>query len=194
MNGMKQNRDHRAVIFDFFDVFQKDAYKAWLAANNFSNMQHYADTSRSLDIGNITSNEFLRRLSELSGQDVTWESMGVGGEVDAGVVAIASALKSRYPTALLSNAPSDLLRGILAENDLEKLFDQIVISSEVGYAKPDPEIFHTALDRLGVPPQNAIFIDDNKRHTDAAEAIGIRGIRFQSAVQLREDLEKIGLL
>lgn len=194
MNGMKQNLDHRAVIFDFFDVFQKDAYKAWLAANDFSNIQHYAEASRSLDIGSITSNEFLWRLSELSGRDVTWESMGVGGKVDAGVVAIASALKSRYSTALLSNAPSGLLRGILAENDLEKLFDQIVISSEVGYAKPDPEIFHAALDRLGVPPQNAIFIDDNKRHTDAAEAIGIHGIQFQSAVQLREDLEKIGLL
>ena len=85
MNGMKQNLDHRAVIFDFFDVFQKDAYKAWLAANDFSNIQHYAEASRSLDIGSITSNEFLWRLSELSGRDVTWESMGYGCELAGGI-------------------------------------------------------------------------------------------------------------
>lgn len=184
----------KAVIFDFFDVFQKDAYKAWLAANAFSDLQVYADASRQLDIGKITADDFLERLSSLSGQTVTWESLGVGGAVDAEVVTIAAMLKKRYHIALLSNAPSDLLRTILAENDLERLFDQVVISSEVGYAKPDPEIFTLVLDRLGVQAQDAVFVDDNSMHTSAAEALGICGIQFLSAPQLRKELARMGIL
>jgi HAD superfamily hydrolase (TIGR01509 family) len=184
----------KAVIFDFFDVFQRDAYKAWLAANAFSDLQEYADASRQLDIGKITSDDFLERLGSLSGQHVTWESLGVGGAVDAEVVAIAAALKKRYSTALLSNAPSDLLRTILAENNVEWLFDQIIISSEVGHAKPDPEIFILALDRLGVRAQDAVFIDDNSMHTRAAAALGICGIQFLSASQLRKELRRMGML
>ncbi|MDX2775794.1 HAD-IA family hydrolase [Streptomyces caniscabiei] len=184
----------KAIIFDFFDVFQRDAYKAWLTANDFPNIQEYAAASRLLDKGMLSSSEFLQRLSDLSGQKVTWESMGVGGAINAEVVAVAAALKERCSTALLSNAPSALLRGILAENDLERLFDQIVISSEVGYAKPDPGIFTIALDRLGVRPRDTVFIDDNSTHTSVAETLGIRGIQFLSVSQLKEELSQLEIL
>ena len=191
---MEQGAKPKAIIFDFFDVFQKDAYKSWLAANDFPNPQEYADASRQLDKGMLSSSEFLQRLSALSGQDVTWNSLGVGGAINGDVVAIAEALKERYGTALLSNAPSDLLRGILTDNDLERLFDRIVISSEVGYAKPDPEIFSIALGGLSARPQEAVFIDDNPAHVNAAKAMGMNGIQFTSAPLLRKALVGMGLL
>ena len=53
--------------------------------------------------------------------------------------------------------------------------DELVISAEVGCAKPGAEIFRIALDRLGLGPGDALFIDDTPGHVDAATALGMRG-------------------
>lgn len=184
----------KAIIFDFFDVFRTDTYKAWLARNAFPNVHDYAAASRKLDTGELSSEAFLQRLSDLSGQTVTWESLDAEATINNDVIAIAETLKSRHNTALLSNAPSALLRDILVQHDLERLFDHIVISSEVGLAKPDSEIFHLVLNRLGARPHETVFIDDNKTHVQAAQAIGINGVQFTSAPQLQEQLRKINVI
>lgn len=53
--------------------------------------------------------------------------------------------------------------------------DEIVLSCEVGYAKPDPRIYRTALGRLAAEPGAALFIDDTPGHVAAAEALGLTG-------------------
>jgi HAD superfamily hydrolase (TIGR01509 family) len=184
----------KAIVFDFFDVFRTDTYKAWLARNDFPNIHEYAAASRQLDMGEISSEAFLQRLSDLSGQAVTWESLDAEATMNADVIAIAETLGSQHSIALLSNAPSALLRDILVQHDLERLFDHVVISSEVGLAKPDSAIFHFVLDRLGTEPHETIFIDDNETHVQAARAIGIHGIQFISARQLQEQLRKINVI
>jgi len=55
------------------------------------------------------------------------------------------------------------------------LVDELVISAEVGCAKPDPRIFEIALDRVGARPGDALFIDDTPGHVAAAQALGIAG-------------------
>ena len=104
-----------------------------------------------------------------------------------------ASLKAKYRIALLSNAPSAFIRELLAAHELERHFHEIVISSEVGMIKPSTEIFEYTLSRLGVPAVEAIFIDDNPGHVAAAEKLGITGIQFLSAKQLRSDLIKAGI-
>lgn len=60
---------------------------------------------------------------------------------------------------LISNA-TDLARRVLRRLDMERYFDPIVISSEIGHRKPEREIFDKALHEAGVAPSRAIYIGD----------------------------------
>ena len=178
----------KAIIFDFYDVFRTDNYKAWLKANALPHEGEWFRACHQQDIGEITNEQFFDRLSELTGRSVTREELSANSTIDSAVIELAETLKQHYKTALLSNAPSVRIRAILAEHNLERLFDEIVVSSEVGLVKPSEEIFHLTLARLGVEAREAIFVDDNVKHTQAAQKLGIQSIQFLSAQQLKQDL------
>lgn len=57
-----------------------------------------------------------------------------------------------------------------------ELFDAWVISAEVGMRKPEERIYLLAAERLGLPPQQCVFIDDIKANVDAAAGIGMAGV------------------
>ncbi|MFC4906073.1 HAD family hydrolase [Actinomadura gamaensis] len=78
------------------------------------------------------------------------------------------------PVAIVSNAWPVVGR-ILARDGLADLADEIVLSCDVGYAKPDPRIFEAALRRLGVAAEDALFIDDAPANVEAARALGLSG-------------------
>jgi putative hydrolase of the HAD superfamily len=87
------------------------------------------------------------------------------------------ALSTRFRLALVSNGPGDLQRIKLAAADLGGLFDHIIISGEVGVAKPRPAIFTLALERLGCAPQGALMIgDDWCNDVEGARLAGIEAI------------------
>jgi len=73
-------------------------------------------------------------------------------------------------------------------------FDGRVVSGEEKTRKPFPEFYHILLDRYSVNPEEALFIDDNLRNVQAAEQLGIRSIRFESAPVLFDELFKLKLL
>jgi putative hydrolase of the HAD superfamily len=70
------------------------------------------------------------------------------------------------------------------ELGLEREADAIVLSFEVGVAKPDAGIYRAALDALGARPEEALFVDDQAAYCEGAEALGIR-----SFLIVREDAD-----
>ncbi len=93
-------------------------------------------------------------------------------------------LRPRYLTAILSNA-GDLDRQVFNEAyGIENLVDKVIISAEVGLAKPDPRIFWLALDQFGVQPAETIFVDDLAVNVEAASKLGIRAIQFHTNEQV----------
>jgi 2-haloacid dehalogenase len=70
-----------------------------------------------------------------------------------------------------------------------RYFDGFVISGEEGVVKPEPAIFQVLIDRFDVDPANAVFVDDVQHNIDAANALGFNGILFESAEQLRRELD-----
>ena len=76
-------------------------------------------------------------------------------------------------------------------DDLHELFDAMVISGEVGLRKPDPVIYRLVLDKLDVPAERAIFVDDAPVNVEAATALGMRAIRHQDAASTRAALEPL---
>jgi putative hydrolase of the HAD superfamily len=92
-------------------------------------------------------------------------------------------------TALLSNSwgneyPRDLFAG---------LFDAVVISCEVGMRKPDERIFRHAIDLVGLPPGQCVFIDDIDHNVTAARACGMRAILHTDVDTTRTGLRALGL-
>ncbi len=73
-------------------------------------------------------------------------------------------------------------------------FEGIVVSGIEKTRKPYPEFYQILLDRYAIDPAKAVFIDDVLRNILGGEAVGIKGIHFQSPALLREDLKKMNIL
>ena len=93
-------------------------------------------------------------------------------------ILLARRLRPAYRTAILSNADHSL-RGRLRELGMLDLFDTVVSSAEEGVAKPDAEIYRRAAERIGLPPEACVFVDDYEANVRAAEAIGMKGIVYR---------------
>ena len=83
-------------------------------------------------------------------------------------------------TGLVSNSWSidHYDRDLLAE-----LFDDVVISAEVGMHKPEPEIYLLAAEGLGVAPGACLFVDDLRENCEGAEAVGMTAIRHREPAE-----------
>ena len=98
--------------------------------------------------------------------------------------------EGRYKLAVLSNSPPGLGRW-LNEWKLLDLFDTVFCSGDEGVKKPDPAAFEITLERLGVAPEEAVFIDDTMRHVNVARSLGIHGVLFTTAEALVKELDKL---
>ena len=140
--------------------------------------QHWDTLSREL---NYSPAQFQSLLDEFFGCDV----------LDLEFMDYIRQLHQAYKTGLLSNAWDDLRQVIAQKWHFEDAFDDMVISAEVGMAKPDRRIFDLAVQRLGVEAYQAIFVDDMQRNVDAANLAGLWGVRFQTLDQVKCDLGQL---
>lgn len=78
-----------------------------------------------------------------------------------------------FRTGVLSNSWGT---GMYPQEELAAVFDVRVLSGEVGLRKPDPAIYHLALDRLDVAPERCAFVDDLPHNVAAARELGLHAI------------------
>jgi epoxide hydrolase-like predicted phosphatase len=186
--------DVRAVIFDWGGVIEPltaDAHNEAWARRLGVDLAVLAETLwgkawRQLSVGGISSAAYYQEVAEGLGFPSAEEAERFAGEFYADkrlhlkVLEVARRLRDRYQVALLSNTwpgQVDHVRETFGV-DLHAAFDVYVNSSDVGLRKPDPAIYHLTLDRLGVAPHQAVFIDDLIRNVDAAREVGIHAIQF----------------
>src|SRR5262245_31559687 len=100
--------------------------------------------------------------------------------VDETLASYLAALRPHVRTAIVTNAWSHG-RAELEAHGLDLLVDEIVVSAEVGVAKPDPAIYELTLARLGVAADETVLVDDTQGHCDAASALGIHAVLHVSA-------------
>ncbi|GBD16660.1 Pyrimidine 5'-nucleotidase YjjG [bacterium HR26] len=94
-------------------------------------------------------------------------------------IEVVRAVQQCALTGLVTNGPSQIQREKLRRLGIADLFPIVIISEEVGVAKPDPAIFRLALDRAGVPPSQSAFIGDNPEIDIAgAQAAGLMSIWY----------------
>jgi len=94
-------------------------------------------------------------------------------------VALVRALRPPYRTAILSNADASLRERLREGLGIHDLFDAVVCSAEVGIAKPEPAIYRLAAERVGLPPEACLFVDDYEPNVAAAREVGMAAIFFR---------------
>jgi putative hydrolase of the HAD superfamily len=114
-----------------------------------------------------------------------------GDQIDMELIRFIRARKTAIKMGLLSNGWSSTRRFIDERWDIADIFDDMIISAEVGLAKPDRRIYQLALDRLGVEAEQTIFIDDFDENIQGARELGIHGIHFQDPQIVMEELKDL---
>lgn len=104
-------------------------------------------------------------------------ALGGSSGVRDEMVACCRAVRDRgLRTGLLTNNAREFEQFWRPLLPLDELFDDVVDSSAVGLRKPDPRIYLLALERLGVPADAAIFVDDAPGNVVGAQRVGMRGV------------------
>ena len=148
---------------------------------------------RRLERGELTHEEFEPLFGERIGVE---DSDGLVGRLFAGVGpeeemldAVRRARASGVKTGLISNSWGEGLS--YDDAQLEELFDAVVISGDVGMHKPAPEIFRLAAERIGVPPEECVFVDDLRENVAGAAEVGMTAILHRGADSTVPELERL---
>ena len=152
------------------------------------------------DLGAVEPGELAQRIARRTGLAAEEVMAVIDGlaphmRVKDDTVALIHALKARgHRLVYLSNMPHRLALWIEDDHPFADWFEDGIFSARVGLMKPDPAIFRLTVERLGVRDASPVFIDDAQKNIDAACALGWRGVRFDTATQVREQLVNHGLL
>jgi putative hydrolase of the HAD superfamily len=201
-NIMTSKRNIKVVIFDMFGVIIRTetqeprmrlAARMGISVEELCHLVIDTEESRLAQIGILSTEERWERLAKRLGLDPARadelrHEMFAGDKLDDKMVAYIHQLRARVNTALRSNATPRLAQR-LQELHIEDCFDEVIISAQVGLAKPDPAIYKLAMDRLRVEPAEVVFIDDTPENVSSAAALGIHAILFTTRQALMLEME-----
>jgi putative hydrolase of the HAD superfamily len=161
-------------------------------------MSHYVPTEQ-LGLGKLSPREFGERFIrdwniELSPEDFLREFQSWSKRLLPGAIELLTLLHPRFRLAALSNSNELHWERNTNELGLTGLFEVAISSHQVGLYKPDPQMYLTALDRLGVSPDRVMFFDDVPANVIAASALGMRAFQVEGVEGVRSRLMREQLL
>lgn len=110
-------------------------------------------------------------------------------------VEIMKQLKQKgFPLYGLSNWSTETFPFTRAKYDFFDLLDDMVISGAVGHVKPEPEIYHILLAKVGRTAGECLFIDDSLPNIQQAQKLGFQTVHFESPEKLAGELHRLKLL
>lgn len=146
---------------------------------------------RGLETGELDEPAFEPRFAELLGLDdhegLIERLFGGLGPDEAMIGAVKAAHDAGLKTGLISNSWG---LGIYERAPVD-MFDETVISGDVGMHKPQPEIYLLACERLGVQPSDCVFVDDLRENVEGADAAGMTGVLHRDSAQTIARLEEL---
>lgn len=149
------------------------------------------------DKGKMSPQEFYRQVTKTFKAKIDYDTFySIYNDVfspNPPVLQLMKKLKRNYKMLLLSN--TDVMRfGFIKKKFPEILiFDEYILSYEVGRMKPEPRIYQKALKKAGAKARECVFIDDIKENVGAAAELGIHGIQMQPETNLEAVLQGMGL-
>ncbi|MEI6581055.1 MAG: HAD-IA family hydrolase [bacterium] len=197
----------KAIVFDYGgvveikdgDIIQEIANYLHITKNDWQSV--YYTLNHLSNVGNKSWKEIATLTAQKIGatdaqilhiQNLVKED-GKTRKVNLELIKMIKSLRdNNYKIALLSNNVTELRQRLVNQNIIN-LFDEVIISAEVGHQKPSPEIFQILFDKLGVKNDEVVFIDDTERSLEGAENIGYTPILFTTNQKLKEELEELNI-
>ena len=197
----------KAIIFDFGNVISTFNNKLFLEKISKHSDKSIDDLNRIIysesnlpkkyETGKISSDDFFDEIVNecalnISREDFIEAYTNIFSPIDS-TFELIKKLNESYRIALLSNTSEwDFVYGIKKISVFD-LFEKITLSFEVGEMKPNEKIFEDSLKKLGLKPEECVYIDDVKEYADKAIKLGMFGVNYISYEKLLQDLRKIGV-
>jgi epoxide hydrolase-like predicted phosphatase len=168
----------------------RELMREWLEEGAAGNPLHELETGRmsvaefeSVLAGRLTAPDGRRPVA-----DGLLRRMFAGYRRTPGMTQVLVAAKGHgIRTALLSNSWG----GDYERDDWAGLFDAVVISGEVGMRKPDPEIYRLTARKIGLRPDECVFVDDLAANVRGAVKVGMVGVHHTDVESTVEELEAL---
>ena len=203
-----ENRKYSVVVFDLGNVLIPFNYDLVIErlekiepglGNSF--YKFYKDNyhlHRDYEANRITEEVFLARMLEALNYKIDAETFcSIFSEifiVNEDVAALLPVLKQKYTLVLLSNTNDIHRRYGWQQYEFLKNFDKLILSHEVGFVKPEPEIYKAVEAYTQKPAGEHIFIDDVIEYANGAKALGWDAINFIGYDNLVEELKSRNII
>lgn len=153
---------------------------------------------RDFETGRLTGRDYHRAVMACLNLDLPYQEFyPMYGDIFREIPATADLLRrlrSRYPLYLLSDT-NEIHFGYVRETvEVLRLFEEFIVSYQVGAMKPDSRIFREALRRSGLHPSACVFVDDRPANVEGAARLGMHAIEFKSPEELAGDLKRLGVV
>ncbi len=196
----------KAIIFDYGNVISALDNTLFLKAIAGSSEKTVpelheliyvqSDLPTRYETGLISSQEFFSRTKKLCGLRISQSDFiraftGIFTPIQS-TLDLIQRLKPEYRLGLLSNTNEWDFTYEIAKISVFNLFDTVTVSYRVKAMKPDRAMYLDALTKLGLKPEECVYIDDIKEYADAASALGIRGIQYIDHDSLLGSLAGLG--
>jgi putative hydrolase of the HAD superfamily len=206
--------DIRAVVSDFGGVLTSPLLDAFSSIQESSGIS-VEDLGRAmfaiagrlevnplieLETGRMSEPEFLdllgAELTEQLGRAVRMEGFGeayfASLRPNQPMIDYMRSLRGRgYRMAICTNNVREWEGRWRAMLPVDEIFEVVVDSAFVGSRKPEPEIYQVTLERLGLPGERCLFVDDVEINCDAAREAGMAAVHFKDNDQARGEIEAL---
>lgn len=185
----------RGIIFDCFGVLITDALQALCDehAVNPEAVDEVKRLIRAVNKGTVHPDDARPLIAEQFGLNEAAYALRLRTEEvkNRELLDYILTLRKCYKTALLSNIGTGSLRKRFTTAEQAMFFDAVVVSGEIGWAKPEQEAYKFAARQLGLNCAECVFIDDREIFCDAARLTGMRAVHYRSFTQCKDELEKL---
>ena len=143
--------------------------------------------------GNLSEEEYMKELLQGTNWNISIDQLKTAIRSNLnrpipGTMKIVGELKGNYQLILLSDYVREWMEYIETRNEDLRIFDKKIFSYDIGTTKSEVQTFETVLEQTGIVADETLFIDDYEKNIKNAEKVGIHGIVFENAEQLRKTL------
>jgi HAD superfamily hydrolase (TIGR01509 family) len=184
------------LFFDNAIFFRKLAEYCPLSAGDIAQRVHkHKDIIQSFDTGKMEPADFYREILMRLNAEIDQKTFfSIYNDVfflNAPVLELLKRLKTSNKLILLSNTDVERFGFIKTKYPEIFLFDEYVLSYEVGYRKPHPEIYREALRKALVSAQECVFLDDMPENIEGAQKLGMKAILYGPQTDLESSLKQM---
>ncbi|MFA5873515.1 MAG: HAD family phosphatase [Anaerolineales bacterium] len=194
----------RAIFIDFGGVIVRTEDKGprirqaehlGMTSRDLEKIIFESETSQRASTGEIPEEAHWQAVAEALGvsrqeSDKITAEFFSGDRVDAALLDFLRSLRPERKVGLISNAWSGL-RTFITRQKIDDVFDEMIISAEIGLIKPDPRIYRLALEKLDALPEESVFLDDVLVNVEAARSVGMSAIQFIQPEKTLEELKQL---